>query len=129
MAKSFQKCGEVSSGAFIASFVSNSVAIGGGATGTFATITPPAGERVKLTGLTASAAQSNLTTVTVGGVDKVQGVLLQSINVVAAVTGRFNLGFGASSQESFIGETDEAFELKTNVALSSDTVYAYQFGE
>ena len=128
MAKSFQKCGEVSSGAFIASFVSASAEVNSGATGTIATITPPAGERVKLTGLVASASQSNLTTVTVGGVDVIIDATLNKHDAAVLAAGFLSIGYSEATQDSFFGGTDEVFEIKTNVATSSDTHYTYQFG-
>jgi len=116
-------------GAFVSSFVSPTVAISSGATGTIATITPPTGERVKLTGLSAfTSSQTNLTTVTVGGVDVVVAVNLETYNNPPNSANEMLIGFENSNQDSVIGNVDDVFEIKTNVATSTTTLYTYQFG-
>ena len=121
----------ISGDAFTASYVSPAVRVTAGATGTYATLTPPTGERVLLTGLASFAArQNNLTTVTVGGNDKVSLVNLEdnSSIVAANAAGEFKLGYGSPNQSPFIGLVNEVLEIKTDIATTQDTTYTYQFG-
>tara|TARA_R110000851_G_C12827592_1_gene540310 strand:+ start:55 stop:447 length:393 start_codon:yes stop_codon:yes gene_type:complete len=119
-----------SGGAFVASFVSACIRVAPGATGTYLTLTPPIGERVKLTGLASITRQTNLTTVTIGGANKVTDVTLEDSKAIsdANADNEFKMGFGSPNQESFIGKPNEILELKTNVATSHITVYTFQFG-
>ena len=96
--------------------------IAAGATGTYRTLTPPSGQKIKLTYLTCTTIQTNLTTLTIGGVDVVDSVLLTT-------------GFGSNTSNHWailqganevIGDVDEIVEFKTNVATSSDIHFMYQ---
>jgi len=116
-------------GSFIASFASSTVNIPSGATGTIATITPPTGERVLLTALACTiAAQTNLTTVTSGGVDVIDAVILMDNDQSAVNTNQFYIGHDRPNQSPILFNIDEAVDIKTNVATSTATIYTYQFG-
>ncbi len=115
-------------GSFTASFASPNISVSSGATGTIATITPPAGKKVKLTGIAGMATQTNLTTITVGGSDVVIAVLLDSIGSSVTLANEFKIGYDGGNQEAIIGKVNEVFEIKTNTSTSSDTLYTYQFG-
>lgn len=116
-------------GGFVTKFASPLILVAAGATGTFATITPPSGQKVRLTMLSAtSAAQSNLTTITVGGVDVVSAVNLEGENNQTNAANEFKIGLSNGNQMYIEGDIDEVVELKTDVALSNNTIYSYQFG-
>lgn len=115
-------------GGFIAKFASPLIIVTSGATGTFATLTPPAGQKVRLAAIAGSALQTNLTTITIGGVDIVTAVKLEAENLQPNATNEFKINLGGSIHNWIDGDTDEVVELKTDVALSSNTIYAYQFG-
>ena len=113
---------------FVTKFTSPVIVVAAGATGTYATIPCPAGQRIVLTQLGAvTTTQTNLTTVTVGGVDVVSAAVLRRIDQVALTAGNVVIGGSGPNQEPIVGDIDEDFELKTDVATSSDTVYSYQF--
>lgn len=117
-------------GSFVAKFASPTVSVSSGATGTFATLTPPAGQKVKLTALASGGTtQTNLTTVTVGGVDVISAVILESDTTPPDAANQLTIGFTNPNCDSIIGDVDEVVELKTNVSTSQTTIYAYQFGE
>lgn len=115
-------------GGFITKFASGLIVVTSGATGTFATLTPPSGQKVRLTAIAGVALQTNLTTVTVGGVDIVTAVELEGENLQPNAANEFKINFGGSNQNFIDGDTDEVMELKTDVSLSSNTNYTYQFG-
>jgi len=117
-------------GVWVSKFASLTIEIPSAQTGTIATITPPNGQRVKLTSLSAqSVTLTNLTTVTVGGVDIVTSATLNSATATPNINGHIAIGYSSPSQEPITGEIDEVIELKTNIATSNITVYAYQFGD
>lgn len=116
---------------FIATFSSKTIVVPFGATGTYVTLTPPPGKRVRLTALGSNGVkQTNETTITVNGVDVTTGAFLEQVSNTQQPTGTDELliGYGYSNQEPIEGDIDEVIELKTNVALSQGTAYAYQFG-
>jgi hypothetical protein len=115
-------------GGFIAKFASPLVSVASGSTGTIATITPPAGQKVRLTAIAASVLQINLTTITIGGSDVVTSVLLDVSGGLGNQANEFYIGFGSPNQVYIDGDIDEAIEIKTNVATTSNTIYTYQFG-
>jgi len=116
-------------GGFVSKFASSVVIVSSGATGTYATLTPPAGQKVKLTALSSqSGTQTNLTTVAVGGVDVATAFILIAPSGEPSLTNQLMIGYANPNQEPIIGAVGEAIELKTNVSTSSGTVYAYQFG-
>lgn len=114
------------SGEFIAKFASGALGVGAGATGTYITLTPPSGQRVKLTLLHAGANQTNLTTVTVGGNNVVTGLSLR-IGSTGATIG-YKVGGDIPIDDSIVGDINEVLAISTDVATSSTTYYAYQFG-
>lgn len=116
------------SNTFITKFASPTVVVSSGATGTHTTITPPAGQRVKLTSLGAQVLQTNLTTVSVGGSVVVNAVLVEGVGASPSSTNEFLLGYGSPNQEPIVGEVGQALTISTNVATSSNMYYAYQFG-
>ncbi len=116
-------------GGFITKFASAFISVSSGATGTFVTLTPPLGQKVRLTALAASALQTNLTTITVGGVDVVTAVKIEAEGLQPNTTNEFKINFAGPIHNFIDGDIDETLELKTDVALSSNTSYAYQFGE
>lgn len=118
-----------SSGAINTKFASNLIEVAFGATGTYVTLTPPAGQRVILTALGSSGStQTNLTTVSVGGNNVVTDALLAQINTSPDVD-ELVIGLGSPTQEPIVGDVDEVLEISTNVATSQGTFYSYQYGE
>lgn len=116
-------------GGFVAKFASGTINVTAGATGTFATLTPPSGQKVKLTAIAGTSSQTSLTTISVGGADVVSAVSLSGAASSPTTANRFMIGFEQPNQEPITGDVDEVIELKTNVSTSSNTVYTYQFGE
>lgn len=96
-----------------------------GATGTYKTLTPPAGKRIKISILRAGATQTNLTTIAVGGVDVVSAVALESTVAAMNSNNEFIILEGINE---IIGGIDEVVELKTDVATSQNTFLIYQEG-
>ena len=103
------------SGGFITKFASALIVVTSGATGTFATLTPPSGQKVRLTAISGtSAVQTNLTTITVGGVDVVTAVILEGENLQPNAANEFKINFNGSNQHLIEGGTNEVMELKTS---------------
>ena len=116
-------------GGFTAKFASPVIVLLTGFTGTFVTLTPPSGQKVRLTGLSSAATLTSLTTVTVGGLDVVTDVFIERTDTVPVTADKFKIGFGDANSVYIDGAIDEVVELKTNVATSSIIYYSYQFGE
>lgn len=116
-------------GGFVTKFASPTIIVSSGATGTIATITPPAGQKVRLTALSGQTLQTNLTTVTSGGVDVISLVLLESRTNVPDGANELVIGYSDPNHQFITFETGDIVEIKTNLATSSNTLYAYEFGE
>ena len=111
---------------FIVKFASKGQLVSSGATGTYITLTPPSGQRVRLSGLAAATTQTNLTTITVGGSDVVTDALIISTSNNGLTTDQFKIGYGLNNE--ITGDVNEVIEITTDVATSSSTFYHYQFG-
>ncbi len=117
------------SGRFVTTFASGTIIIPFNTTNTVS-ITPPLGERVRLTSIVSGGAkQTNLTTLSIGGVDVVTDVELSRSGVIDPSSNEFSIGYGTPSQEPITGGIDQVLEIKTNVARSQSTGYSYQFGD
>lgn len=112
-------------GEFVASKSYPNEVISAGATGTFKTLTPPSGKRIKITKFLATAAQTNLITISRGGVDVVSLVNLDASVGASNLDNEFIISDGVNF---IIGEIDEDIELKTNVATSNAISLMYQEG-
>lgn len=112
-------------GEFIASRSYSVEVIAAGATGTFKTLTPPTGKRIKIQYLRPITDQTNLLTITRGGVDVVSLVKLDSGTTLSGA----NEYLLRDGMNTIVGEVDEAIQLKTNVGLSSDIHLMYQEGD
>ena len=112
-------------GEFIASMSYSAEVISSGATGTFKTLTPPLGKKIKITLLRSSAVQTNLLTVTVDGVDVVSAVKLDASLGGTILSNEYTIFEGVNF---IIGDVDEVIELKTNIATTSDIYLMYQEG-
>ena len=124
------------SGDFITRLIGGAV-ISAGASGDLVTLTPPSGQRVRLTHLSNVAAltESNISVI-VGGVD-VTGVV--SINGGAPTGSSRSVGsfqaYAAGNPPNgnhthLTGGTDEVVVIrKTTGSTSNDLYYSYQFGE
>jgi len=111
-------------GSFVASASYPSEFIAAGATGTFRTLTPPDGKRLRITYMISQSSQTNLLTISVGGDDVVVDVNLEPEALFLSandwrVSGGVNI---------ITGEIDEVIEFKTNVATSHDIYFMYQEG-
>ena len=74
------------------------------------------------------AAQTSLTTITIGGADVVSEVVLDGPTAIAGSANEFNIGFQTGNHSEITGDTNEIVELKTNVSTSSNIIYVYEFG-
>jgi len=116
-------------GGFITKFASKTIEVNSGATGTYVTLTPPTGQKVKLTSISSSGvAQTNLTTISVGGSAVVTDAILNQVNIGCDVD-ELSINNGAGNQDVITGDVDEVLEISTNVSTSQGTFYSYQFGE
>tara|TARA_R110000851_G_C12789770_1_gene536253 strand:- start:192 stop:584 length:393 start_codon:yes stop_codon:yes gene_type:complete len=115
---------------FTTKFASTSVNIAVGTTAD-TTITPPADQKVRLTGLSsAGATMTNLVTISVGGVPVLTGgIIQQTVSTVTPTSpGDLMIGFGFGNVEPIEGDIGEAITFSTNVAFSDTAAYTYQFG-
>ena len=99
--------------------------ISAGATGTFKTLSPPAGKRLKLTWFIGNQSFSSLTSVSVGGVTNVDAVLLQPDTTATQTNNRFLIFHGMNI---ILGNVDEDIAFSTNVATTGDIEFMYQEG-
>jgi hypothetical protein len=118
------------SGGFLTKYASRTINVSPGATGTYITLTPPLGQKVKLTALgSMGARQTNETTINVGGSSVVTGAFLEQNSADTTDADDLLIGYNGSNQDHITGDTDEIIEISTNVATSQSTAYTYQFGE
>lgn len=116
-------------GGFLPKFASGMINVPPGATGTYITLTPPAGQRVRLTGFGAQTLQTNLTTISIGGNPVATDVLIEATSGNVNGINEFLIGWGNAVHPYLDGDTDQAMEISTNVATSSAINYTYEFGE
>tara|TARA_R110002124_G_scaffold155932_2_gene323123 strand:+ start:231 stop:626 length:396 start_codon:yes stop_codon:yes gene_type:complete len=121
-----------SSGAFVPTFISPTATISAGASGSIITLTPPSGERARLTSLVSNRTD-NVVTVSVGGVN----VISKALGTDAANTNLFIIASGGSQtylnsnngliREIMGGVNEQIIVIRSG--LTSATIrYAYQFG-
>lgn len=119
-----------SGGGFTSKFGSGVIVVAAAATGTIVTLTPPAGQKVKLASIAAqSANQTNKITILLDGVAVVSSVLLQFSGSLVNTTDHFMIGRQVSMMDPIVGAADEVLTITTDVATTNGTIYAYQFGE
>lgn len=114
-----------SGGVFIAKKSYPIEVISSGLTGNFKTLTPPAGQVIKLTRISAPNNMTSLTTITVGGEVVVNAVLVAGSSASMALSNVWGIIDGMNE---IVGEVDEVFIFSTNVALSSTLHLMYQEG-
>ena len=131
MSREFGICGSsAGGGGFTPKFGSGIIVIAASATGTILTLTPPSGQKVKLTNLAAqSVTQTNKLTILFAGVAVVTAVLLEVTSGNANTTDAYMMGRQISVSDPLTGAVDEALTITTDIATTNGTVYAYQFGE
>lgn len=99
--------------------------IASGLTGTFKTLTPPTGQRIKLTWVSAPNNMTSLTTITIGGSVVVNAVLVAGSSAGLAPSNVWGILDGVNE---IVCGVDEVVEFSTNVALSSTMELMYQEG-
>ena len=119
-------------GLFVAKTITGTLIIAPGATGLLATITPPSGQRVKLTGLSADGAspQSGIS-VAFGGADIITEKSLEGLTSATPLQSvdEFKIGHGTSNHTFIIGEVDAAVTItKDSGNTVQGILYAYEFG-
>ena len=122
-------------GSFTPSFFSGALRIATGSSGTLVTITPPAGKKVRLTGLA---------TVTIGAIETGVSVSNSSGAIVSAlslhssnsnIVGSFSVGqdvpnaAGAAGSIPFIDSISAIVIAKAAGNTAVDIVYSYAFGD
>ena len=113
---------------FTAKTATGGILVSSGATGTLFTLTPPAGEKVRLTQLISTATMTSLTTVTIGGSAVVTAKKLVA-STVSFLTVSDNWGIsGEMSNNVIFGDVDEAVVVTTDIATSHNIYYSYEFG-
>lgn len=119
---------------FFPDFVSGVLTIPtGAAAGTIATITPPAGKRIRLYLLTVTTgSQQENISVALAGVKKITNLSL-SEGTGSPVTGRFRVGFAGTyaSIDKLDGKKDQALTIikEPSGATTQDIVYSYAYGD
>ena len=120
----------VGSGGFLVKFASANINLGAGATGTIITLTPPAGQKVRLTGLMTNAGTDpiSLTTINIGGVAVVTAVKLAKNTAGPEIANGFRIGYNQPNQHFLEGDIDEVIDIITDIGTSQIIGYSYQFG-
>ena len=116
------------SGGFVSKFISGELLVSSGASGTIITLTPPAGQRVLLTRLGASADESGIT-LAINGDNVVSSLTLAGEGTAVGV-GEFIIGaYGTGSEPPILGKTDEAITVIKDTGTTANNIsYNYQFG-
>lgn len=119
-------------GSFVAETITGTIVISAGVTGLLATITPPSGKRVKLSGLSAitSVDQAGIS-VAVGGVDIITEQILNGISASSPVdsAGEFKINHGDNNHTFVLGGIDKAVTISKNAGNTAVAIiYAYEFG-
>ena len=114
-------------GSFTSKFVSGGIIINAATTGTLFTLTPPAGQKVKLSQILGAAATTSLVTISVGGSAVVAALPLINDGADGMAGGAFGVG-GNAGGPPIVGEYGEVIEATTNVTTSHVIYYAYEFG-
>ena len=121
-----------SSGAFVPTFISPTATISAGASGSIITLTPPSGERARLTSLVSNRTD-NVVTVSVGGVN----VISKALGRGQASTNLFIIASGGSQTylnsnngliREIMGGVDEQIIVIRSGLTTANIRYAYQFG-
>lgn len=120
-------------GGFVTKFVSASQVVASGASGDLITLTPPAGQKVKLTSLVAFGVEA-LISITVNAVNVVTTKSLNSGDSVVvdqfSVGAANNTGGEIADQEAISGGTDEVIIVKKDSGTTGVNInFSYQFGE
>ena len=120
------------SGGFITRYVSGSRIIPSGASGDVLVLTPPAGQKVRLTSLGAVGTDCLDMTLKVGGETVVTSspVAFDGITIGSFGTGRLPVVNTPNVTADFNGAINESITLtRVNGNTNSDIFYQYQFGE
>jgi len=122
-------------GAFVPTFFSGQINLLSGLSGEFITLTPPAGQRVVLTGLSAiSNGRETGITVKIAGVNVITSKELGGLN--SNVDNAFVVNLYQSNQTktgaycpAIVGGVDEVISVTKDAgSTSQDICYGYQFG-
>ena len=122
-----------SSGAFVPTFISPTATISAGASGSIITLTPPSGERARLTSLVSNRTD-NIVTVSVGGVNIISS---KALGTDAANTNLFIIASGGSQTylnqnngliREIMGGVNEQIIVIRSGSTTANIKYAYQFG-
>lgn len=117
-------------GVFQAEFMSGSLQVAPGAAGNIIVITPPAGNRVRLTELATTAGTETGISMTVGAKNVVTSLDLESISTSTGA-GEFKIGIsdGTSNTAEILGDTDETVTIIKDAGNTTQTItYSYEYG-
>lgn len=96
-----------------------------GQTGLFKTLTPPLGQRIRITQFTATGISISLTTINVGGSDVVSAVSIVQNTGSLDADNEYIVGDGTGF---IVGEVDEVITFSTNVSTTHVLELMYQEG-
>lgn len=118
------------SGEFTPESLSGVQVISSGASGTLVTIPCPAGKRLRLSGLVAGGAESDIS-ITKGGVEVISGNLSSNPSLtgsfkIAIATG--NVAADAAVHPPLLCKTDEDIVIEKVGTTTSDIQYCYEVG-
>ena len=122
-----------SSGAFVPTFISPTATISVGASGSIITLTPPSGERARLTSLVSNRTD-NIVTVSVGGVNIISSKALgrdsanTNLFIIASGGSQFYLNSSNGLIREIMGGVDEQIIVIRSGLTTANIRYAYQFG-
>ncbi len=126
---------------FVTRTMGTGVVPNGTGAGTYLTLTPPAGQKVKITYLSVPNGTAAVFSITLsfGGNDFSGSIGIDDGVSVATNTGTsFSIGTNPDNnranppkayKQSVTGGTDEAFTMTSGAALFNDIHYGYEFGE
>ena len=137
MARVFGPCGEIileGTSGFVSRESSGEKVVSTGASGDIIVLTPPAGQRVKLTKLICTTGPETGITITVGLTTVVNSLDLEDNTATSFAANEFIVGTSSGSAISpipeILGKTNEVVTItKDTGSTSSNINYAYEYGE
>ena len=118
-------------GQFKSTFFSGRKTVSSGAAGDFLIITPPSGQKVKLTGLASGGAEDDIN-ITVGSTLVVNSLRLFSSTPPGVdnfvIGDNVGLAGSAGNTQYIMGDLDESITINKVAATANNIAYSYEFG-
>lgn len=116
---------------FILKLAETTQTIASGQTGLLATITPPSGQKVRITNMAVvaiSQLQSGIS-IAINGADVITEKSIIADQLISDFTNRFGIGGSSGSHHVIEGQTDEPITITKNAGNTTQAIYySFEFG-